>query len=158
MTIFPFWIFLKFWRIFPHFGSMNFDDFFFLFWIHKWFFFSFLGVHCWIDAWSGKSLAQGLFYLLFVQQKSGFVQPVRKRRRDLLQSLLWQEFWTQRLWIWYWCRLSSNDLKRSPNLLTKHESSFNLYPPECICDATPPNPIFNSECKIKNPQHYKIKE
>ena len=88
--------------------------------------FSFLGVHCWIDAWSGKSLAQGLFYLLFVQQKSGFVQPVRKRRRDLLQSLLWQEFWTQRLWIWYWCRLSSNDLKRSPNLSSPNTNLLSI--------------------------------
>merc|ERR1712029_1029398 len=111
-----------------------------------------------MGAWSGKSLAQGLFYLLFVQQKSGFVQPVRKRRRDLLQSLLWQEFWTQRLWIWYWGRLSSNDLKRSPNLSSPNT---NLLSISILLNAFVmllPQPIFNSECKINNPQHYKIKE
>ena len=36
---------------------------------------------------------------------------MRKRRRNLLQSLLWQKFWTQRIWIWYWSWLFANDLK-----------------------------------------------
>ena len=28
-----------------------------------------------------------------------------------MQSLLWQKFWTQRIWIWYWSWLFANDLK-----------------------------------------------
>ena len=85
-----------------------------------------------------------------MSQTCGFIKFVWKRRRNLLQSLLWQKFWTQRIWIWYWSWLFANDLKfrkkknriflnakHEPNIQTGRRSNerkkiFNITPFFCF--------------------------
>ena len=108
---------------------------------YLWYFIS--GVHCWTDAWSRKSLAQRLFHLQFVQQTRGFLQPLWKRRRNFLQSLLWKKFWTQRIWIWDWCWMSTNDLKNFFPIFF----DFKNFSPSLMHKS--------SECKTQEYPHYK---
>ena len=154
-----------------------FDDFFFLFWIHKllvilanyfpfWIYdlignFTFFFCRCSLLNWCVEREKPGTraVLLAFCATKEWIRPTCAKEKARSIAKLAMARILDPKALdlvlvpaVFKWLK------KISQSLLTKHESSFNLYPPECICDATPPNPIFNSECKIKNPQHYKIKE